>query len=174
MCLAVLREVEVRGPEAEDHHEEADNLERVCGFPESVEHDQTALSRHTGSRANCDRRDHEEQQANEATRALGPRKSHVRVVEEICQDNGVNDAPNRGAGRCVSHCHGSLFEEVVTNDSEGWRKDKPTGETEKDPLTERELIVLSTKAREHHGNDERRKENGQMTACAMSVQMLLC
>lgn len=92
VCLGVRSEVKVRRPEAEDHQEEAGDLEGVRGLLEGVEFDQAALPRHPRARTNHDRGDEEEEQADEAACALCPREPDARVVDEVGQDDRVDDA----------------------------------------------------------------------------------
>lgn len=98
MCFGIRSEVKVRRPEAEDDQEEAGNLEGILGLLEGVQHDQAALPRHPGPWTDRGRGDKEEEQADEAAYALGPRKPDARVVDEVRQDDRVNDAPYGRAG----------------------------------------------------------------------------
>lgn len=158
MCQTILCKVKVRSPKAEDNHEKSYNLEVVRRFLEGIEHNQVPTSRHIESGTNAGRPYREQEQTEEATGTLSPRKSHAWVINEICQDDRKDNPANGRASGCIGHSHGTSLREVVTDDREGRGKDETTGDAEEDALAEEELVELSTKASEHHGDHKQNRE----------------
>ncbi len=151
----IVCEIKVRSPKPENNHEQCCDLEGIGRLQEGFEQNETPLPSHRrGTNGGCSYSEQEE--AQETANALSPWESDAWVVKEIRHNHRKDDAPDGRASRCKGHGHGSFLEEVMTDNREGWGKNEAGGNAKKDSLAEDELVELSTKAGEHHSDDEQK------------------
>ena len=126
-------------------------LEVIGWFRERTEQVQAALPPHTG-RADEDRSNQKQTQAEEAADPLSPAKPDAR--DQVVENDRKYDATERRASGGQRHCQRALMEEVMADDCESGCENQSTGDAKEDSLTQNELVELGAETCEHHGHDQ--------------------